>query len=151
MVSIRNILAVSRLSTECSTVLRHGFTLAKKFGADLHILHVNYDPFMHGGMNLPIPNMEKEIEETRARVKAEVARMVRSSEDYGVSFTETVGEGKPVDEILGAVKERNPDLLVMLARSEGRLEHMLFGYTNDEIIRRMPCSVMLVKEDETPA
>lgn len=151
MVSINNILAVSRLSSECATVLRQSFSLAKKYGAKLHILHVNYDPFMHGGLNMPIPNMEKELEDTRAKVRAELNMMVAQEKESGVEFRESVGEGKPVKEILKAVEEDGADLIVMLARSEGRIEHMLFGYTNDEITRKMPCSVLLAKETDEPA
>jgi nucleotide-binding universal stress UspA family protein len=33
----------------------------------------------------------------------------------------------------------------MLAHEEGRLEHFLFGKTNDAIIRRLPTTLMLVK------
>ena len=35
----------------------------------------------------------------------------------------------------------------MLAHEEGRLEHMLFGGDNDAIIRKMPCSILLVKKE----
>jgi len=33
----------------------------------------------------------------------------------------------------------------MLAHEEGRLEHFLFGNTNDAIIRQLPTTLMLVK------
>jgi nucleotide-binding universal stress UspA family protein len=37
------------------------------------------------------------------------------------------------------------DLILMLAHREGRLEHFLFGKTNDAIIRRLPATLMLVR------
>jgi nucleotide-binding universal stress UspA family protein len=37
------------------------------------------------------------------------------------------------------------DLILMLAHREGRLEHFLFGKTNDAIIRQLPATLMLVK------
>jgi nucleotide-binding universal stress UspA family protein len=40
--------------------------------------------------------------------------------------------------------------MVMLAHEEGRLEHFLFGRTNDELLRRMPCSILLVKSEPAP-
>jgi len=39
----------------------------------------------------------------------------------------------------------------LLAHEEWLLEHVLFGRANDEIIRRMPCSVMLVKQEPKAA
>jgi nucleotide-binding universal stress UspA family protein len=38
----------------------------------------------------------------------------------------------------------------MLAHEEGHLEHFLFGRSNEEIIRKMPCSVLLVKKEPEP-
>jgi hypothetical protein len=31
----------------------------------------------------------------------------------------------------------------------GHMEHFLFGRANEELIRKMPCSIMLVKREET--
>jgi len=31
------------------------------------------------------------------------------------------------------------------------LEHFLFGRSNEELIRRMPCSLLLVKKEPGPA
>jgi hypothetical protein len=32
-------------------------------------------------------------------------------------------------------------------REDSRLEHFLFGRINDDRIRRLPCSILLVRED----
>ena len=48
---------------------------------------------------------------------------------------------------MGAVEEEKIDLLVMAAYEENRLEHFLFGHCNEGIVRRLPCSTLLVKAD----
>jgi len=48
------------------------------------------------------------------------------------------------------VKEEKIDLLILSAHAEGRIEHALFGGENDAIIRRMPCSILLVKDEPEP-
>lgn len=35
----------------------------------------------------------------------------------------------------------------MLAHEEGRLEDLFFNRSNDELVRKMPCSIMLVKKE----
>jgi nucleotide-binding universal stress UspA family protein len=45
------------------------------------------------------------------------------------------------------VEEENIDLLIMSAHEEGHMEHFLFGGSNEELIRKMPCSIMLVKKE----
>ena len=32
----------------------------------------------------------------------------------------------------------------------GRLEDLLFNRSNDELVRKMPCSIMLVKKEPEP-
>ena len=56
-------------------------------------------------------------------------------------------EGDPFDEIIKVVKEENIDLLIMLAHEEGHIEHFLFGRDNEDLIRKMPCSIILVKKE----
>ena len=58
-----------------------------------------------------------------------------------------VREGEPTAEILKTIKQENIDLLVMLAHQEGRMEDLFFNKSNDELVRRMPCSIMLVKKE----
>jgi universal stress protein A len=64
-----------------------------------------------------------------------------------MSIKEMVREGEPTEEILKAIEEEKIDLLVMLAHEEGHVEHFLFGRSNEELVRKMPCSIMLVKKE----
>ncbi|MEJ2023522.1 MAG: universal stress protein [Deltaproteobacteria bacterium] len=54
------------------------------------------------------------------------------------------------NKVLKVVQDENIDLLIMLAHEEGHLEHFLFGHSNEHIIRRMPCSILLVKKEPEP-
>lgn len=58
-----------------------------------------------------------------------------------------IKDGDPVEEIGQVVKQEKVDLIVLMAHEQGRLEHMLFGRDNDEIIRSMPCNILLVKKE----
>lgn len=64
-----------------------------------------------------------------------------------MSIKELIREGNPTEEIFKAVREEGIDLLIMLAHEEWHLEHFLFGRSNEEIIRKMPCSVLMVKTE----
>jgi universal stress protein A len=55
-------------------------------------------------------------------------------------------EGDPTKKIFETVEKEKIDLLVMLSYQQWRLEHWLFGRGIDEIVRRMPCSVLLVEK-----
>jgi len=53
--------------------------------------------------------------------------------------------GEPVDEIMKVVAKKKIDLIIMAAHDEGKIEQIVFGRFNHEVVRRLPCFVLLVK------
>jgi universal stress protein A len=145
METFNNILVVSRSTQHCIKVLRKGISLARKYNANLHILHIIHDPFNLNGWNLPTPAFDDEYKKMAERARKDLDRMVRAEKAEGLAVEEWVKNGNPADEIKNVVESQNIDLILMLAHQEGRLEHFLFGRTNDEIIRSLPATLMLVK------
>jgi universal stress protein A len=72
--------------------------------------------------------------------------MINSERKKGIKVKQWVKEGDPEKEIFKTVKTEKIDLIILIAHEEGHLEHFLFGRSNEEIIRKMPCSVLLVKK-----
>jgi nucleotide-binding universal stress UspA family protein len=145
METFNNILVVSRSTKRCIKVLRKGISLARKYNAKLHILHVIHDPFNLDGWNLPAPAFDDEYKKMAEKARKDLDRMVMEEKAEGLEIDELVKYGNPAEEIKNAVENNNIDLILMLAHREGRLEHFLFGKTNDEIIRNLPATLMLVK------
>jgi nucleotide-binding universal stress UspA family protein len=145
MEKFQNILVVSRSTRQCVKVLQVGISLARKYGAALHLLHIIHDPFSLNGWNLPAPSFEDEYRKMAADARKELDAMVQAEKVEGLTVTERVENGDPTEEIQKVAESENVDLILMLAHKEGHLEHFLFGKTNDAIIRRLPATLMLVK------
>ena len=145
METFKNILVVSRSTEHCVRVLRTGITLARKFDARLHLLHIIHDPFNIDGWNLPAPDFSKEYKRMVAKAREELDRMVHIEKAEGMVIDEWIKDGEPVEEIQKVVESEGIDLVLMLGHQEGRMEHFLFGHTNDAVIRRLPTTLMLVK------
>ncbi len=145
METFNSILVVSRSTQRCIKVLRTGIALSRKFDARLNVLHIIHDPFSLNGWNLPVPSLEDEYQSMVAKARTELERLVRAEKAEGLVINEWIKDGNPVDAIQEAVESEKIDLILMLAHREGRLEHFLFGKTNDAIIRRLPATLMLVK------
>ena len=146
MKTFKNILVVSRSTKYCYQAVETGISLAHQYGSNLYLLHVIHDPFNLEGWNLPVPSFEDEYEKMVADARKALDRMVKAEKNKGLPVTVWVKDGPPADEIKKVVEEEKIDLIVMLAHEEGRLEHFLFGRTNDAILRQLPASILLVKK-----
>ena len=144
MDDINRILVVSRSTKYCKKALHYGISLAKCYNSKLYVMHVLHDPFSYDGWNLPIPSLKQEYEELVQKAREEIDRIIKSEKADGLEITESVRDGKPVDEIIKIVKDEKIDLVIMLAHEEGRFEHYLFGRAIEELTRKMPCSIFLV-------
>jgi universal stress protein A len=147
MDEIKKILVVSRMTKYCKEAVQQGISLARHHHAELYVIHVVHNPFGLEGWNLPMVSLEKDYQKLIAEAKADLDKLVAREREHGLQVTELIREGDPTKEILAAVKELNINLMIMLAHEEGRLEHFLFGRSNDDLIRRLPCSIMLVKKE----
>jgi nucleotide-binding universal stress UspA family protein len=145
METFKNILVVSRSTEHCVRVLRTGISLARMFGAKLHLLHIIHDPFNLDGWNLPMPAFSDEYQKMLAKAREELDRMVHIEKAEGMVIDEWVKEGEPVQEIQKVVESEGIDLVLMLGHQEGRMEHFLFGQSNDAIVRQLPATLMLIK------
>jgi len=150
MDDVKRILVVSRDTKDCKKAVHYGVSLARKYGAELYVIHVVHDPFSLQGWNLPIPNLEEEYKRLLRETREELAATIAAEKKKGMKVKELVKEGYPATEIFQVVKDERIDLIILLAHEEGRLEHFLFGRSNDEIIRKMPCSILMVKKEPGP-
>jgi nucleotide-binding universal stress UspA family protein len=148
MEDVKRILVLSRSTTDCKKAVHYGISLARTYGAQLSILHTMYDPFFLKGSSLPIPLLRTLEEEYRAmvqEVKSDLDTMIQKERAEGMAIKEMVKDAEPVHEIVKIVEVENIDLLIMAAHDETRIEHIVYGRINHEIVRRLPCSVFLVK------
>jgi len=147
MKDVNRILVVSRSTKHCQKAVHYGVSLAREYGAELFVVHVMHNPFMLAGWNLAIPSLQMEYGSLQQTSREDIDHIIEAEKTQGLVIKAVMKEGDPSDEIIKMVKEENIDLLIMLAHEEGHIEHFLFGRDNEELIRKMPCSIMLVKKE----
>lgn len=143
----KRILVVSRMIQSSRKAIQVGVSLAQKYGAELYIIHSIYNPFGLKGWSMGNFSLEKEYEKILEDTKRGLSELVEAENTKGMSIKELVREGEPTEEILKTIAGEKIDLLVMLAHKEGRLEDLFFERSNEELVRKMPCSIMLVKKE----
>ena len=77
-------------------MLRTGVALARKFGAQLHVLHIIHDPFNVNGWNLPVPSLDDEYKAMIAKAREKLDRIIRIEKAEGMLINEWVKDGDPV-------------------------------------------------------
>jgi len=147
MAEIDRILVVSRSTRYCQKAVHYGISLARKYDAELFVLHVEHNPFGVKGWNLPMVSLEEDYKRLLQEAKKDLDRIIAREKTAGLPIRELVLVGEPTKEIIKVVEQENIDLLVLLAHEEWHLEHFLFGRTNRELVRKMPCPILLVKKE----
>ncbi len=145
MEDIKRILVVSRLTSYCRKAVHYGISLSKKYDAALYVMHVVKNPFGLEGWN--VPQMEQDFTVLINKSKTDIDAAINAERAQGLEIQEIIREGEPTEVILQTVEELKIDLMIMLAHEKGRLEHYLFGHSNDELVRRMPCSILFIKKE----
>jgi len=150
MHDVRRILVVSRSTKYSQKGVHYGISLAKQLEAELFVLHLFDDAFRLEHWQLPIPSLQALDEEYRSRqekVKKEIDEIINREKVEGLPIQVLVRDGDPVKQIIQVVEKHKIDLLIIIAYHEGRLEHFLFGRTNEQLLRELPCSVLFVKKE----
>jgi nucleotide-binding universal stress UspA family protein len=79
------------------------------------------------------------MDETRAELNKIAAK------NGGVKYVTDVKHGNSAEEILRAIDEYKPDLVVMATHGRTGLKHMLMGSVAERIVRLSPVPVLTVR------
>ena len=147
MPEFKKILVVSRMIQTCRPAIHKGVELARCTGAELFIVHSIYNPFSLKGWSVGTLSLAEEFGRLLEETKVKLADLVEEEQAKGVAVRQYIRDGEPTQEILKVVKEENIDLLIMLAHEEGVLENLIFNRSTADLVRKMPCSILLVKKE----
>jgi nucleotide-binding universal stress UspA family protein len=146
MEDIRRILAVSWMTQYCQRTVHYAVSLAAKYGTELSVIHV-IDTLWLQGWNLPTMSQEEGRKKDIETIKTKLDNIIKGEARRGVKVKKIIREGDPIEEIMKVIEEEKIDLVISRAHEEGRIERLLVGGSNDALIRKMPCSVLLVKKE----
>src|SRR5207249_4977231 len=142
------ILVPTDFSDVSAAALEYGRMLRDCLGGSLCLLHVLEDPLssigIAEGYELP-PDFIKHVERgARDRLQKLLTDAERASSQVKVS----VREGSPFVEIVRYAREQQIDLIVMGTHGRGPIAHMLLGSVAEQVLRKAPCPVLVVRKPE---
>jgi nucleotide-binding universal stress UspA family protein len=148
MATYRNLLVPTDFSEYSKLAFDHAESLARAFGATVHLLFV-LEPGLQAGDFSWAPVDEARLDEQH-RLRAQQALETLGRERFGdrVRWIARVEVGKPFVAIVRAAREIPADLIVMASHGGGVVAHLLLGSTTDRVVRKAPCPVLTVRHPE---
>lgn len=142
------IVAPVDFSTCSRKSLAHAAGLAREMDASLTVVHA--DPVAADIQAVPVPGPPEAvpIEELQERRSEQFEKFLEEAYLEGLDWESRQRVGSPHAVISDAVEEADADLVVMGTHGRRGLERLFLGSTATKVLRKMPCSVMTVRELE---
>jgi nucleotide-binding universal stress UspA family protein len=141
MPEIRRILCPVDFSEPSETALDYAIDLAKKFGADVQLVHVYQLPVyaLPDGAMMAGPEFTTKVTTELSRALAELAKG-----KTGVTLETHLVEGIPYKEVVRLSEELKADLVVMGTHGRTGLKHLLLGSVAERVVRSSKVPVITV-------
>jgi nucleotide-binding universal stress UspA family protein len=149
MVLMNAVLVATDFGETSTAALVYGRTLARTFGARLHVLHV-------ADAISELPGEEFYPGELEALRADAIERATRQLDHMLASHDLTATQAKPVVSVSGNAagpsvdyaKEAHVDVIVLGTHGRGPISHLFMGSVAEHVVRRAPCPVLVVRPNE---
>jgi nucleotide-binding universal stress UspA family protein len=135
------ILAASDGSPGAQKALTAAIELAKRDGAELHMISIEELPRFAAS----IDEVAEEKDEANHRFVPVIEAARAQAAAAGVTLETHLVPGHVAEAIVRLIEERGFDLLVVGFMGHSQLYERIIGGTTDRLVRLAPCSVLVVK------
>jgi len=150
VVRFQNILFPTDFSAVSVHALPYALSLAEIFRAQLHCVYVVDDANLYwtafGPEAVPLgPPLEEFTTQAQLRMERFTSEHLRGVQPAPRTEIRT---GRPFAEIIAYAREKNIDLIVLATHGRGAIAHALLGSTTEKVVRKAPCAVLTVRNDD---
>lgn len=152
-ISLRRILVPTDFSGAAAQACRAAVTLARQYGAQVHVLRVaafrkaeRHDPLAHV---VDSDRVKAELEEAALEAIGELLAEADTTDlDIQPVFRSGIAAGPT---IVRYAAHHDVDMVVMGTHGRRGLNHLMLGSVAEEVVRSADCPVLTVRARETPA
>ncbi|MFN0055516.1 MAG: universal stress protein [Planctomycetales bacterium] len=142
MIAIKQVLLPVDFSEPSLKATEYALSLARQFGATLHLFHVIEDPVVYLPMFESYPLPTREQFETYAQDRLE--NWIAEEDSEGLKIERVWRHGKPHIEIIDYADDSQVDLIIIGTHGRGVAAHLLLGSVAEKVVRKSPCPVLTV-------
>lgn len=150
MIKLQHVLVATDFSEPSATALEYGRTLARTFGATLHIVHVVENVFMRtaaGEFGISEAGTVMQSLEDAARKQLEEVVREDDRRELGAQAV-IINANNAASGIVDYAKDHEVGMIVIGTHGRGGLSKLLMGSVAERIIRTAPCPVLTVHQHE---
>ena len=141
---ISSILVPLDFSTESRKALAYAVPFARQFGATINVLHV-VEPVATPDFATACP-LAMENEKVMRAAREQLDNILTLEEvDADLIGKRLVRYGRSFQEITGAARGVNADLIIISTHGYTGFKHALLGSTTERVVRHAPCPVLVVR------
>ena len=144
MIALRNVLVATDFSVEAEAALTYGRTLARTFGAALHLLHVADNIYLRLGTDgfIPPPELQTDLEEA---VRKQLDALLIDNDPFPLrTHPAVVVSTSPALAITEYATKNNADLIVMGTHGHSALGNLVLGSVATGVLARCKVPVLLI-------
>ena len=152
MIGLKNVLVPTDFSHNNQAAMEYGCELARRFEAELHLLHV----FEASGGLVPLPDLPADValdlQSTSPLARAELCLQHLPVPAWQQSLTvhRHIQLGTAASEIIRYAREHDIDLIVIGTHGYTGWEHVLLGSVAERVLQIAPCPVLTLRPQEQP-
>lgn len=150
MIALQNVLVATDFEEAAAVALTYGRSLARTFGATLHVVHVLDDigsrAATMAGYGLDIGRMQIELEAT-AQNRLDSLLWDDDRKDLGAKAV-VLTSTNPASAIVQYATDAKVNLIVVGTHGRGAVSHLLIGSVAERVVRTAPCPVLTVRSHE---
>lgn len=149
MIELKRILVPTDFSEPSERAAVYALELAKRYGAEVHCVHVSDIPadLMATSAYYMTGPSEQFVDQVRDESKKSLEAFAAKN-FAGLGAKTVFLEGRPFVEIIRYARDEKIDLVVIATHGRSGLKHALFGSVAEKVVRKAPCPVLVVKRDE---
>jgi nucleotide-binding universal stress UspA family protein len=139
--AIRQILLATDLGPASAAATDEAFRLSAALGASLLAVSV----IDLRTLQLPGGRFRSRIDQERERLETAAAGLVLRGRREQVPTSFLIWEGDPADSIVEAAQSESADMIIVGSHGRGTLGRALIGSVSDQVVRRAPCPILVVR------
>jgi nucleotide-binding universal stress UspA family protein len=145
---IKKILFPTDFMEDSAKAVEYSVDLAKKYDAQLFIVHVIYEVTKASGLYVPHVTLDEVYKKMEDEANKEIKRAYIEALRGFQNVEFRVFKGIPYEEIIKFADENDMDIIVIGTHGRKGLDRLFFGSTAEKVVKNAHCPVLTVRTKE---